>query len=171
VGVITDITDFKKTEEALKESKARFEDLSKASFEAVVFMENGIVTDANRRFNELFGYDNSEIIGKTGLDIIVPEALTGSMKTADMENREAYEAMGQKRDGAIFPIEIHPREVHARGKSVKTYVIRDLSEQKNMEEEILKSKNLQSIGTLAGGIAHDLITSLWLLSAIFLLQE
>jgi nitrogen-specific signal transduction histidine kinase/ActR/RegA family two-component response regulator len=33
--------------------------------------------------------------------------------------------------------------------------VRDLTEQKNMEEEVMKSKNLQSVGTLAGGIAHD----------------
>jgi len=155
IGVITDITDFKKTEEALKESKARFEDLSKASFEAVIFLENGVITDANRRFNELFGYDNSEIIGKAGLDIIIPGGIVASMKTTENENRESYETMGQKKDGTTFPIEIHPRELHIRGKSVKIYVIRDLTEQKNMEGEILKSRNLQSIGTLAGGIAHD----------------
>jgi signal transduction histidine kinase len=77
------------------------------------------------------------------------------MKTTENENRESYETMGQKKDGTTFPIEIHPRELHIRGKSVKIYVIRDLTEQKNMEGEILKSRNLQSIGTLAGGIAHD----------------
>ncbi len=133
IGVITDITNFKKTEEALKESKARFEDLSKVSFEAVIFLENGVITDVNRRFNELFGYDNSEIVGKTGLDIVVPEPLTASMNITDVENGKAYETIGQKKDGTTFPIEIHTRELNIRGKGVKIYVIIDLTEQKNME--------------------------------------
>ena len=72
VGVITDITELKKAEEALKESKARFKDLSEASFEAVIFIENGIIIDVNQRFYEMFGYDDSEIIGRDVLDIIAP---------------------------------------------------------------------------------------------------
>ena len=42
-----------------------------------------------------------------------------------------------------------------KGKTIRISVLRDLTEQKSMEEEVLKSKNFQSIGTLAGGIAHD----------------
>ena len=155
VGVITDITDIKKTEEALKESKARFKDLSEASFEAVVFIENGIVIDVNQRFYEMFNYDTSEIIGMAVLDIIAPGVRTISQEKIAAQNGETYETTGLKKDGATFPIEIHPREMHVRGRNIRISVIRDLTEQKNMEEEVLKSKNLQAVGTLAGGIAHD----------------
>jgi two-component system, cell cycle sensor histidine kinase and response regulator CckA len=155
VGVITDITDLKKAEEALKESKARFQDLSDATFEAVVFIENGIIIDVNQRFYEMFSYNNSEIIGMDALDIIAPEVRAISKEKKAAQNGEAYETMGLKEDGTRFPIEIHPRELHLRGRNIRISAIRDLTEQKNMEEEVLKSKNLQSVGTLAGGVAHD----------------
>ena len=155
VGVITDITELKKAEEALKESKARFKDLSEASFETVVFIENGIIIDVNQRFYEMFGYDDNEIIGRDALDFIAPGVRTLSKEMIAAQNGETYETMGLKKDGTTFPIEVHPRELHLRGRNIRISVIRDLTEQKNMEEEVLKSKNLQSVGTLAGGIAHD----------------
>ena len=156
VGVITDITELKKTEEALKESKVRFEDLSEASLETVVFVENGIIIDANQRFCEMFGYNDNEVIGRNVIDFIVSEeARTVSKEMIAAQNRETYETMGLKKDETTFPIEVHPRELHLRGRNIRISVIRDLTEQKHMEEEVLKSKNLQSIGTLAGGIAHD----------------
>ena len=156
VGVITDITELKKTEEALKESKVRFEDLSEASLETVVFVENGIIIDANQRFCEMFGYNDNEVIGRNVIDFIVSEeARTVSKEMIAAQNRETYETMGLKKDETTFPIEVHPRELHLRGRNIRISDIRDLTEQKHMEEEVLKSKNLQSIGTLAGGIAHD----------------
>jgi two-component system, cell cycle sensor histidine kinase and response regulator CckA len=155
VGVITDITELKKAEEALKESKTRFKDLSEATFEAVVFMENGIIIDVNQRFYEMFDYDYGEIIGKSALDIIAPVVRSISSEMMAAKNGETYETIGLKKDGSAFPVEIRPRELFLRGRNIRISVMRDLTERKDMEEEVLKSKNLQSVGTLAGGIAHD----------------
>lgn len=155
IGVITDITELKKAEEALKESKARFEDLSEASFETVIFIENGIIIDVNQRFYEMFGYSDNEIIGRSVLETIVPGVRALSKEMIAEQSGETYETIGLKKDGTTFPIEIRTRELHLRGRNIRISVIRDLKEQKNMEEEVLKSKNLQSVGTLAGGIAHD----------------
>jgi len=155
VGVITDITELKKAEDALKESEARFKDLSEATFEAVVFMENGIIIDVNQRFYDMFHYDNGEIIGRVALDIIAPGVRAISNEMIAAQRGEAYETIGLKKDGTTFPIGVHPRDLHLRGRNIRISVIRDMTDQKDMEEEVLKSKNLQSVGTLAGGIAHD----------------
>jgi two-component system, cell cycle sensor histidine kinase and response regulator CckA len=155
VGVITDITELKKAEEALKESKARFENLSEASFETVIFIENGIIIDVNQRFYDMFGYSDNEIIGRDVLETIAPAVHALSREMIAAQSGETYETTGLKKDGTTFPIEIRPRELHLRGRNIRISVIRDLTEQKYMEEEVLKSKNLQSVGTLAGGIAHD----------------
>jgi PAS domain S-box-containing protein len=156
VGVVTDITELKKTQEALKESEARFKDLSEASLETVVFIEGGIIIDANRRAHEMFGYDdNDKIIGRNVLDFITPEAHNVVKERMASQDEEKYETLGLKKNGETFPVEVHPRELHLRGRQVRISVVRDLTEQKNLEEEVLKAKNLQSVGTLAGGIAHD----------------
>jgi len=49
VGFMSDITESKKAEDNLKESEARFKDLSEASLETIIFIENGIVTNVNRK--------------------------------------------------------------------------------------------------------------------------
>ncbi len=155
VGFITDRTDSKRAENHLNESEARFKDLSEASLEAIFFIEKSVVMDVNRRVYEMFGYEDGEVIGKNALDFIAHDAQAFSKGRIDSGNEEKYETRGLKKDGTIFPISIYPRELHMKGKQVRISVVRDLTEQKNMEEDILKSKNLQSMGTLAGGIAHD----------------
>ena len=155
VGFISDITESKKAEDDLKESEVRFKDLSEASLETIIFIENGIITDVNHKMYEMFGYNDDEIIGRDVLDFIAPDARALSKERINSGNEEKYETMGLKKDGTIFPINVYPRELHMKGKHVRISVVRDLTEQKNMEEEVLKSKNLQSVGTLAGGIAHD----------------
>lgn len=155
VGVITDITRLKRAEEALEENLARFKDLSGTSFEAVVFIENGVIVDVNKRFYEMFGYSDNEIIGKKASDLIAPEARTLFNEIAVSRNGETHKTLGLKSEGVVFPIEIKQHELQWGENNVRISIIRDLSEQKNMEDEITKSKNLQPVGILAAGIAHD----------------
>lgn len=155
VGVITDITDLKKAEEALRYSEARFRDLSEASSEAVIFIQKGIVTDVNRRMYDMFGYEDGEVIGRNVLDFIASALRDKTREKMLSHNEEMYETTGLKKNGAMFPVEVRPRELHLRGKHMRITAVRDLTQQKRMEEEVLKAKNMQSIGMLAGGIAHD----------------
>jgi two-component system, cell cycle sensor histidine kinase and response regulator CckA len=155
VGFISDATNSKRIEDGLKESEARFKDLSEASLEAIIFIENGIITDVNHKTHEMFGYKDDKIIGRNILDFIAPDVRALSKERIDSGNEEKYETSGLKKDGTIFPIQVYPREINLKGKRVRISVMRDLTEQKKMEEEVLKSENIQSVGTLAGGIAHD----------------
>lgn len=155
IGVVTDITEAKKVEESLRETNARLQDLSEASFEAIIFIENDTIVDANGTFYELFGFEGGEVIGEPVLSIIAQDMRKEGRRIVEAADDSTYELVGVKKNGTYFPMEVHPREIYARGRNLKIAVIRDISERKHMEEEVLKSKNLQSIGTLAGGIAHD----------------
>lgn len=155
VGVISDVTDSKKAEDGLRESEERFRVLSEASLEAIIFIENGIIRDVNQRTYEMFGYGDGEIINRDTLDLIAPDMRNISGEKIGFGDGERYETMGLNKNGTVFPISIYPRELDLKGKQVRILVIRDLTEQKYMEAEVLKSKNIQSVGTLAGGVAHD----------------
>ncbi|MBS1238532.1 MAG: sensor hybrid histidine kinase [Deltaproteobacteria bacterium] len=155
VGIITDITRLKRAEEALEESKAIFIDLSGASFETILFIENGLIIDVNKRFYEMFGYNDNEGIGKKVIDLVAPEARTLSSGIVDSQNGETHKTIGLKKDGIMFPIEVRQRKLQLGKRDVEMLIVRELTEQKNREEESLKSKNMQSVGTLAAGIAHD----------------
>jgi PAS domain S-box-containing protein len=64
-GIFVDITERKKTEEALRKSQKEFASLFKSNPEALVYLdEKGIILDVNFRFFELFGYSLKEIKGR-----------------------------------------------------------------------------------------------------------
>ncbi|HEX2966846.1 MAG TPA: PAS domain S-box protein [Syntrophorhabdaceae bacterium] len=155
VGFVTDVSESVCTEDLSKEGELRFKALSEASLEGIVFVENGIITDANRRMYEIFGYEDEEITGREVPDFVAPEARVFSKERIATFNQERYETLGLKKDGTVFPISVYPRQISIKDKSLNIFVVRDLTTQKNMEAEVLKSKNIQSVGTLAGGVAHD----------------
>ncbi len=63
---------------------------------------------------------------------------------------------GLRADGEEFPIEASISKIDADGRRLFTVIIRDITEKKRMESQFLRSQRMESIGTLAGGIAHDL---------------
>jgi len=79
------------------------------------------------------------------------------------ETRITQRQMGQVRpisglraDGEEFPIEASISQINADGKRLFTVIIRDITEKKRLESQFLRVQRMESIGTLAGGIAHDL---------------
>ena len=73
-GIFRDITERKKIEQHLAQSEQRFRNLSEASLEAIVFIEDGVIVDANDALNRLFGYEGEDLRGKPATDFIVPES-------------------------------------------------------------------------------------------------
>jgi two-component system cell cycle sensor histidine kinase/response regulator CckA len=78
---------------------------------------------------------------------------------------------GLRSDGEEFPIEASISQVNAEGQKLFTVIIRDITEKKKLEAQFLRAQRMESIGTLAGGIAHDLNNVLSpILTAVELLQ-
>ncbi len=157
-GIVTYVADATKShgaDEELRRNEARSRYVADASPEAVIFSEEGIVVDVNRRVHDMFGYGEDESLGLNVVDLVVPYDQSTSREAIIPGDEEKYETKGIKKDGTIFPIEVHCRELDLKGKRVRISTVRDLTERKSMEEEVLKWKNLQSLRTLAGGIAHD----------------
>lgn len=78
---------------------------------------------------------------------------------------------GLRKNGEEFPIEASISQIEVDGKKLFTVIIRDISEKKRLESQFLRAQRMESIGTLAGGIAHDLNNVLSpILTAVELLQ-
>jgi PAS domain S-box-containing protein len=135
-GIDRDITNRKQMEERLKKSEQRFRSLSEASLEAIVFIEDGIIVDANEALSRLFSYEGEDLRGRFATDFIVPErrALTDER----MRNRaeDIYETLGLKKDGGTFPIEVNPREFEIDGRKLRISAVRDLTDRKRIEKQL-----------------------------------
>ena len=123
----------------------RFRILSEITFEAVAVHIDGKILDVNQRYIELFGYTRQEFEHLTGLDMIAPESRETVSKHTASGYEEPYQAMGLKKNGTVFPIEIRAKKSQFDGQTVRIGAIKDLSHERTMEQQYkLLYKNAQA---------------------------
>jgi PAS domain S-box-containing protein len=121
-------------------SKDKYRLLSEGTFEAVVWHHKGKIIEANKQYYEMFGYKPGELTEK---DAILLTATFDSVKfmreQIALGNLGPYEVVGLKKDGTEFPMEIRVKVMEHKGKITRMAAIRDLTERKQAEEELLKT--------------------------------
>jgi len=141
------------TTRALRESEERYRLLSEASFEAVAIHKAGVLFEANEQYFEMFGYEKEELLGKQVMPLTVaPESMKLLEKQIDLGSLEIYEAIGLKKNGTKFPIEIRAREMDYQGRAMRVAIIRDITERvrtealrRQAEEALRESKLLLNV--------------------------
>ena len=133
-------------EEALRESEERFRFLSEATFEGIVVHEEGRVVKGNDQFFEMFGYETGELVGEQVVPLIIaPESVNLVKEQIRSKTAAHYEAIGVRKDGTSFPIEIHGKSMTYKGRPVRVGAIRDISERKRAEEALKESARLNQL--------------------------
>lgn len=158
------IRDVSERERAAAETKAAlemFRTLSSAALEGVYVHEAGKIVLVNHAGAAMVGALPEQLIGSSVLDLCTPQTRPRAQASIATGSNEPYEVMAQRLDGGTLPIEIRPRVLTSAG-SGRIAVIRDLSEQKKaeaeravLEERVRRTDKLESLGTLAAGVAHD----------------
>ena len=122
-----------------------------------------------RVFNEtaekMFGYKAKEIIGKK-LETLMPKRFRdahashirvfGETNVTHRMMGRLGEIVGQRSDGEEFPIEASISQTGDGDNKFFSVIMRDVSEKRKIEAQFLRAQRMESIGRLAGGIAHDL---------------
>ncbi|MDP1677505.1 MAG: PAS domain S-box protein [Bacteroidota bacterium] len=142
LGSITDITDTKRVEEELEESKEKYRGLSEATFESIFISEKGVCIEQNQAAEKMFGYTSEEAIGRYGTEWIVPEDREIVMKNMLTGNEEPYEATALRKDGTTFPCILHTKMMHYKGRIVRVTSLRDVTERKRTEETLANERSL-----------------------------
>ena len=139
--IFTDITEHKRIESALEDSRRSLRQLADAGWEAIVIHEDGVPRLANDQFYEMFGYAPDEILGKPAMRLTsTPESFHYMRELIAEDNLGPYEAIGVRKDGSTFPMEIRARSIDFQGKRLRVGAIRDISERKRIEQELQESE-------------------------------
>ncbi len=112
---------------ALQDSEERFRALADATFEAVFIFDNGICVDANQTAANMFGYDQDELRGRFGADLVSPECRETVRDNMLSEYAGRYEVTALRKDGSTFAVEIRGKMADYKGKKVRVSVVRDIS--------------------------------------------
>ena len=142
LGMVTDITARRQAFRALHESREQLRYLSGAASEGIVIHENGVLLEANDQFYELFGYQPSELEGKSVIPIVVaPESVPDMQERIKSGATLPYEAIGLRKDGTRFPMEIRAKPMEYQGRAVRVGTIRDISERRAYEQALRQERD------------------------------
>ncbi len=168
IGTITDITERKRAEEALRESEERYRQLVEMESDALLLIDNedGRILEANGAAATLYGFTREELLARKNTDLSAQPEETqrvtlGTPVISDLVVTIPLR-IHRKKDGTEFPVEVTGRFFVSHGRPVHIAAIRDITERKRAEDalersraQLLQAQKMEAVGRLAGGVAHD----------------
>ncbi|MFN0084695.1 MAG: ATP-binding protein [Blastocatellia bacterium] len=122
-----------------------------------------------------YGWTRDEFLRLTLPDICVPEdraALLADLARPGEVRAQLAAARHCKKDGTVIEVEVLSHDLMFEGRKARLVIASDVTEKKRIEAGLTRSQRLESLGTLASGIAHDLNNILSPLSiSTFLLRS
>jgi PAS domain S-box-containing protein len=129
-GQFVRVIKHKQAEDALRQSEERLHAMMEASSEGFAMHNGERIFDINNNGAYMFGFERSEMIGKTMSDIVAPESLDLVSKNIAARHEQPYEAMFKKKDGSTFAVETRARNITYKGRDIRLVSFRDLTAQK-----------------------------------------
>jgi PAS domain S-box-containing protein len=157
-----EITERKSAEEALKKSEEKYRTLIDNIQDGIFIIQDAKIQFANEAFARVAGYTVEEVIGKDYRELVAPEDL--EMVAGRSHRRQAgenapheYEFHMMHKDGITrILVNMNVGLITYRGKVASTGTVKDITEKKRLESQLLRAQRMESIGTLSSGIAHDI---------------
>jgi len=161
VAIRTDITERKRAEEKLRESQAYFQRLiENASDVITVFDPAGRMEYVSPTVERVLGYKAEELVGQSAFNFIHAddmEATVSALAQAvqDPDTKASVLARFRHKDGSWRHLDATGSLHQENGHSRIIVNSRDVTDSFSLEQQFRQIQKLESIGQLAGGVAHD----------------
>ena len=165
-AIFDDITERKRSEDALRESEARKSAIVGSALDCIVATDgSGRIIEFNPAAERTFGRSREEVLGKDIWSTVVPEHLR-AVHMSDMEavlrsspdsSGRRFESTGLRSDGVQFPIEVSVAAFLQDGKPMLSSSIRDLSER--VHAETMRQES-EAKSRFVAAMSHELRTPL-----------
>jgi PAS domain S-box-containing protein len=148
-GMIIDIDDRKRAEEALRESEEKFRLISEQSLLGIAILQDDVFKYVNKAIGEIFEYPLEEILSwapKESMKLFAPEyrkfvAEQGRKKQVGDEDATAnYQFVSLTKSGKRKWVEVYSRTVPFQGKNANLITLIDIDDRKRAEEALRESE-------------------------------
>ncbi len=164
-GTMVDISEHKRTDEALQDSQERLLGIISSAMDAIITVDdNQRIIVFNRAAEQIFRCSATEAIGQT-IDNFIPQRFREAHKEhirnfgqTGVSSRSMYSPgtlMGVRANGDEFPVEATISQVKTASERLYSVILRDISVRKRTEDELRQAQKMEAVGHLAGGIAHE----------------
>jgi PAS domain S-box-containing protein len=156
--------------------------LESATDAIISFDDDKQIVYVNAAAERMFDIDADQIIG-SGIMTLIPERLREQFASyiaaarfdlpGGSQDVRRREVLALRADGTELPAEASIAYAQAGQQGLYTAIMRDVSQRRQVEEQLRQSQKMEAVGRLAGGIAHDFNNLLTVISASsdFLLQD
>ena len=130
--------------ELLANNEKRYRTVFESAVDGIcVTTLEGIILDTNYAYASMMGYTREELVGSPVVNVIHPDyrgRLDASIQQVETSGEVHLESMNIHRDGTPIPVEVHETMIDYGNQSALLGIIRDITERKQAENEIIKSK-------------------------------
>ncbi len=158
VATLRDITEQQRAQDTLARSEARYRNLFESASDAIVTLDaNGRFTTFNHAAEIISGYRREELVGQWFAPMLpddeLPKALAHFQKALTGETG-LFETNFYRKDGDVRTIQVTYSTPQLDEEVL--CVIRDVTDQKMLQEQLIQSEKMSAIGQLVSGVAHEL---------------